>query len=558
MGAFDPDAYLSEEKPSGGGFDPDAYLSGKKPEGDGFAWSKAVTDIPSEIGSEASKAWSDITALGDRGKQGPIEGLMTTGKAALAVPRLAMSPVTGAARSLVGHTMANLEHKAGEFINPEVAAKDNPQQMYEAAKEDTDKALSALRPAGSPVKVAGAYEWKTPKPSQASPVGTAKQPETEAFFDAADSNYSNMRGLGVEIHPQAMNRVADNILTELHTEGYRPRNVPGVFDAVEELRTPAGANHEISDIDSVRKVLNRARMDAAQRDAARRAINHIDDYLADLPKNPNDIAVNPHFAQRLSDEAVAARANYAAAKRAEDVDEALDKAERAAARAGSGGNINNAIRQALSSLRNNKKKMTGWTDAEKAELDAVINGSKTGNAARQAGKFAPHGIVSTVMSAGAGHALLPGIGEVAVPGLGLIAKMVGDRITRSGAERLGNTIKARSPLGKQTSINAAAQSAFSPQSSRPSITSTLANIGLPSPSPSLPMRQIQSLVGAAAEDENKRPRKRDNEPDQGAGGKSHGGRIPRETGGAVKRALRSIQDYADGGAAEISGVGLRP
>jgi hypothetical protein len=548
---FDPNKPFEAEKPA---FNPDQPFETPKD----FSWSKAVTDIPSEIGNEAGKAWSDISALSNRGQQGPIEGLLTTGKAALAVPRLAMSPVTGAARSLVGHTMANLEHKAGEYINPEVAAKDDPEKMYETAKGDVDTAMSAMRPAGNPVKIAGAYEWKTPKPSQSPAVGVTKQPETEAFFDAADANYSNMRGLGVEIHPQAMNRVADNILTELHTEGYRPRNAPGVFDAVEELRAPAGANHEISDIDSVRKVLNRARMDPAQRDAARRAINHIDDYLADLHKNPNDIVVNPHFAQKLSDEAVAARANYAAAKRAEDVDEALDKAERAAARAGSGGNINNAIRQALSSLRNNKKKMAGWTDAEKAELDAVINGSRTGNAARQAGKFAPHGIVSTVMSAGAGHALMPGIGEIAVPGLGFIAKKIGDRITQSGADRLSNVIKSRSPLGKQTSINTAAQSAFAPQSSRPAITSTVANAGLPSPTQNLPLRQIQNLMGAAADDEKKRPRKRDNEPDQGAGGKSHGGGIRRETGGAVKRALQSLQEYADGGATEISGVGLRP
>ena len=186
--------------------------------------------------------------------------------------------------------------------------------------------------------------------------------------------------------------------------------------------------------------------------------------------------------------------------------------------------------------------MAGWTDAEKEELDAVIRGTRTANAARQAGKFAPHGIVSTVMSAGAGHALMPGVGEVAVPAVGLIARLVGDRMTRMAAERLGNVIKARSPLGRQTSINAAVQSALSPQASRPSLAATLTRAGLPSPTPQIPLRQIQGVMGAPAEQEQERPWWRDNEPDQGASGKSHGGRIAhkqRDNSLALKIAYKS-------------------
>src|SRR6185312_3258471 len=67
------------------------------------SWSDAFTDIPHEIGAEAGNALDKIKALGNRADQGPIEGLMTTGKAALAVPQLIASPVTGAARSLIGH-----------------------------------------------------------------------------------------------------------------------------------------------------------------------------------------------------------------------------------------------------------------------------------------------------------------------------------------------------------------------------------------------------------------------------------------------------------------------
>jgi hypothetical protein len=203
-----------------------------------------------------------------------------------------------------------------------------------------------------------------------------------------------------------------------------------------------------------------------------------------------------------------ARANYAAAKRSEDIDEALDQAERQAARAGSGGNINNAIRQRLSALRNNKKKMAGWTDAEKAELDGVINGTTTANAARAAGKFAPHGIVSTVMSAGAGHALAPGFGEVAVPAAGLVAKLVGDRMTRIAAERLRDIVKARSPLGRQTSINAAAQSALAPPLGAPRVLPAAVRAALPLPANRLyvsPLRYLQGPVPSSADQEQPQP-----------------------------------------------------
>src|SRR6185437_10495247 len=72
-------------------------------------------------------------------------------------------------------------------------------------------------------------------------------------------------------------------------------------------------------------------------------------------------------------------------------------------------------------------------------------------------------IVSTVMAVGAGHAIAPGFGEVAVPALGLVSKLVGDRMTKVAAARLQDLVKARSPLGRQASINAAAQSALTTQ-----------------------------------------------------------------------------------------------
>lgn len=463
-----------------------------------FSWSKAITDIPSEIGKEAGSALTDIGNLGNRSEQGPIEGLMTTGKAALAVPRLLASPITGAARSLIGHPMANLEHAAGTVINPEVAAKDNPEQMYETAKGDVDTAMSAARPAGAPVKVPGAgYEWKGP-PQAPKPTGVVEQPDTEAFFDAADNHYKNMRGYGVEIDKRAMNDLATNARNELEAEGYDEDIAPKTYARIKKLENIKGQNATISDIENVRKGLNKVRKtDYSESDAVRRVVGHLDDYLANLKNNPQDVVVNPHFAANVSEDALAARSNYAAASRSEDVDEALRKAE---THASVHGDIGSAIQMQLKSLRNNPKKMMGWSDAEKAELDSTISGSTWQKATKRGAKFAPHGIVSTLGSVAAGHAIMPGAGEALVPAAGFVSKIINKHLAQRAATNLSNVVKARSPLGKQAGINAAAQTALAPPSSNPRLLSTGIAAGLPHAR--LPAINIRPLT-AEGNDQNK-------------------------------------------------------
>lgn len=105
----------------------------------------AIRDIPKEVGKAAGDALDAMSRVKDRSKQGSIEGLLTTGRAALAVPELLMSPVTGAARSLIGHPMADLETAAGGLINPKAAAERRDSgAAYEEWKHDIDTAMAAM------------------------------------------------------------------------------------------------------------------------------------------------------------------------------------------------------------------------------------------------------------------------------------------------------------------------------------------------------------------------------------------------------------------------------
>ena len=169
----------------------------------------AITDIPSEIGSAASAAIDKIAALKNRGMQGPVEGVMTTGRAALAIPELALSPLTGTARAIGGNLMTQAEHGFGSLINPKVAAKDDLNKMYETAKGDTDLAMAALGSRGVPVRPAPA-PFASPNPG---------------IIDAAQ----RLSGVAGDVNvPVAL--ASDS--TAIQRIGQGLRNIPVVGDAI--------------------------------------------------------------------------------------------------------------------------------------------------------------------------------------------------------------------------------------------------------------------------------------------------------------------------------------
>jgi hypothetical protein len=110
------------------------------------------------------------------------------------------------------------------------------------------------------------------------------------------------------------------------------------------------------------------------------------------------------------------------------VTEAAARGELNAAAAGSGGNRENASRQALKALRNNKSAMRGFTVDENEALMRAIVGTPDQNALRLVGKLSPTGIVSGALSSGAGYQMGGPIGAVAIPAAGYVA--------RKGAEQM--------------------------------------------------------------------------------------------------------------------------
>lgn len=393
----------------------------------------AITDIPAEIGAAAGNAIDKIKALKDRGQQGPIEGLMTTGRAALAVPELLMSPVTGAARSLIGHPMAQLEHKVGEVIAPEIAAKDDPQKMYETAKGDVDLAMSAAKPGKVSAPVA-------PKPLA---------PTIQELKTAARSDYNSPEVTSLEVKPTTIKTYGDTAKTVLNNEGFDENVAPKTFGILDKLsKIPTGATVTGQNFNSLRKMLGKAAgsIEPSEKAAASMAIEHLDGFIPSIPKS--DVIAGDVAA--AADKLETARGNYAAAKQAEKVDEKLTQAEVRAASANSGMNVANTIRQRMADVVLKPKEQRGLRPEEIEAAKAISEGTRTQNTLRAAGNILGGG-------GGLGTAIVGAIGGVATGGPGAVLPVAGfalkalsNKLTVRQAEKLSEMIRSRAPLASST------------------------------------------------------------------------------------------------------------
>lgn len=404
----------------------------------------AVTDIPAEIGRTANAnltAAQDIVA--NRGTNTSPLAFLDTGKAALAGLSVLAAPVTGAARSLIGHPMAQLEHLAGTYINPEAAAKDDPQQMYANAAGDVETALSAGRPAG-----VGPLGAVAPRAIKVAP------PTSADLKAAATAVYESPAIKSLNISPQDVSLLSTKIQSDLAKQGFRPStgNAPSTFSELGRLDPGAGvASVSVDDLRSARRALGIA---AGQRDpltmaatpdarAATQAIGHIDDFL-----------------DTLAPDLKTANANYAAAKAADRLDYRMAKAERRAARSGTGGNLENTMRQEADKIPDR-----GLTPEEQVMRDSIVMGTGTRNALRTAGKLGVDGGLSLMLHAGAGigshGATLP------ITAAGTVARKVGEALTRRAMTNLSESIRNRAPLATGNQAQAAIAQALLGRSPSP-------------------------------------------------------------------------------------------
>lgn len=277
----------------------------------------------------------------------------------------------------------------------------------------------------------------------------AAAPSAGALKAAASDAYDAAHGLGLQLAPQSLQNAAQNIRQTLETAGYRDYLAPKVYRALGELEQAGGAQSAtLADLEGVRRLLGKAGGDLAEKDAARRATEGLDQFAHNL--TPADVvAGDAGQATSLLGEA---RGNYAAAMRLGRLDTAAGKAELQAGAAGSGANIDNATRQQIKSVLNSPKLSRGFSPEEIDQMQQIVRGTFVGNAGRLLGKLAPTGIVSLAGSSGLGAAVGGAPGALVLPMIGYLGKYVGDASTRNQVGRLMTMVANRSPMGAAQAV----------------------------------------------------------------------------------------------------------
>jgi hypothetical protein len=272
-------------------------------------------------------------------------------------------------------------------------------------------------------------------------------PTAEQLSDAAESGYTSLRNMGVQLNPDAVSTLAATTEQSLYADGLRPVLAPKTFGVLSELQNPpAGATMNYGDVHALRRVLGTVAgsPDATEALAATRTIRALDGFLASPP--PGAVAAGD--AQAAARTLAEANANYAAMKRSNTLQGKVDAADLQAASANSGVNFENALRQRLRGLLNSPAQRRGFSPDEIVAMQSIVRGTAPANVIRTIGNLlGGGGGLGSVASGAAGFAAGGPFGAVAAPAAGYALKRLGNTMAANKANALDELVRSRSPLG---------------------------------------------------------------------------------------------------------------
>jgi hypothetical protein len=307
------------------------------------------------------------------------------------------------------------------------------------------------------------------------PVTTARTPSTPRLELEKNADYANLRNSGARYEPAPFAQRADDLEAQLRAERFGPRDHPGAWRALEEMRGGGGAQTahlganaiiDPGNIDWIHKGLNRIPQ-TAERAGDREAAGIIKRSMNDFMENPPPGAVlagtEPQAALAAALTA-RARGNNAAFRRGQKMDEMIANAGDKAGANFSGLNLENELRKPVAAYI---KQTKGQSAASKAghspeEIEAMrrfSRGSGLTNLLRGTsatlGGGSGLGFTTALGVYGGGGLMashykddpdmLGAIGLTA-PFLGLGLRRWGNARANASIERMADTIRQRSPL----------------------------------------------------------------------------------------------------------------
>lgn len=257
-------------------------------------------------------------------------------------------------------------------------------------------------------------------------------PDIQALQATKSAAYKAVDDAGVQYAPAAVQKMVGDVAGELDKANISPLIHPKASAVLSKLQDLAhnGQPPTLTELDQMRQFVRRDLMDPKNSDGeqfmGRKIIDGIDQ-LVDGAKPADLISGDPQQAAQLIGAARRANTIY---RKAESIQDAVASARLRAGSTGSGGNVENATRQAI---RQQLEKMPGLTDDEQDAMRQIVLGTPAQNSARLAGKLSPqgNGLMATMSLSetalggmfGGTHGAAAGAVPAAV---GMVAKTVSD------------------------------------------------------------------------------------------------------------------------------------
>lgn len=260
----------------------------------------------------------------------------------------------------------------------------------------------------------------------------AAGPTTNDLRKAADEAYGAADGAGLVVSQPRMSAAVDELLSVAKSSGIDRTIHPRATAALKRLEEAAGTTPSLKDLELLRRILKGAAAspEPDERRIANILIDKFDDVVNGL--KPSDIQAGDILT--ATSELNKARDLWSRMRKTELIEGVVMKAKRRAASTGSGGNIDNALRQNIRALLDNPRRIRGFTSEERALMEAVVKGGPIQNVLRLLGKLSPHGNGLMAALGIGGTAVNPAL--AIVPAVGAAAKFVADRGTPAKIQAL--------------------------------------------------------------------------------------------------------------------------
>lgn len=265
-------------------------------------------------------------------------------------------------------------------------------------------------------------------------------PTKEALKSAATAAYKRADEIGATIQPEVFERFKQSTLSDLKKDGLNDKLHPDATAALEEITKTEGPV-TIQQLDTLRKIARDAEGSIKPPDKrmAGEIIDRIDDFADSLTAKELSSG-STEAAAALKD----ARSYWSRAKKADELDELIRRAELSAPNFSASG-MENAVRTEFRALAKNQRRMRLFNGEERAAIEKVVKGGPMDNVLRMIGKAAPTGVVSAALGSGIGFALGGPAGAAAVPAIGAGSRFLASRGTMANAAK-ANELVRRGPM----------------------------------------------------------------------------------------------------------------